>query len=72
MNVAKLAGLPDEVLSRAKQKSVSFEKEMGSIETDKMTAEEATELCSQLSVAIEAGDEVKADSLWERLNSSSQ
>ena len=72
VNVAKLAGLPDEVLSRAKQKSVSFEKEMGSIETDKMTAEEATELCSQLSVAIEAGDEVKADSLWERLNSSSQ
>lgn len=71
VNVAKLAGLPDEVLSRAKQKSVSFEKEMGSIETDAITATEATDLCSQLATAIEAGDELNADSLWERLNSSS-
>ena len=69
VNVAKLAGLPDEVLSRAKQKSTSFEKEMGSNEGDKVSPQEAEELCSRLATAIEAGDEHQAASIWETLNS---
>lgn len=68
VNVAKLAGLPNEVLSRAKQKSVDFEKAMGLIENNSLSPEEAEEFCSQLAVAIGDGDELKVATLWEALN----
>lgn len=68
INVAKLAGLPDEVLSRAKQKSESFEKEMSKSEGEKVSPQEAEQLCSDLAAAIEAGDDTRATSIWDKLN----
>jgi DNA mismatch repair protein MSH6 len=69
INVAKLAGLPDEVLSRAKQKSTTFAKEMhNNDENEKLSPEEAAEVCSRLAAAIENGDDAQAASIWDTLN----
>jgi DNA mismatch repair protein MSH6 len=67
INVAKLAGLPDEVLSRAKQMSTTFAKEMSN-DDEKLSPGEAAEVCSRLAAAIENGDDAQAASIWDTLN----
>jgi DNA mismatch repair protein MSH6 len=55
VNVAKLAGLPNEVLLRARQKSLKFEKELTSF-SDKIDSLQADDLCEKLATAIQNED----------------
>jgi DNA mismatch repair protein MSH6 len=66
INVAKLAGLPDEVLSRAKHTSSIFEKEMNSAGST-INADKADEICASLISSFEAGDDDQIMNVWHML-----
>ncbi len=60
INVARLAGLPEEVLKIAEKKSSAFEEELcGTVEEDK--------LINEVTAAVEAGDLLTAERIWEKL-----
>lgn len=66
INVAKLAGLPDEVLSKAKQKSVAFEREMlaGQAE-DRGSKNGSSGLAAQIKSLLQNDDMDALQKLWE-------
>jgi DNA mismatch repair protein MSH6 len=70
INVAKLAGLPDEVLSKAKQKSVAFEREMlaGKAE-DRGRETGSSGLEAQIKSLLEKDDMDALHKLWESTQS---
>jgi DNA mismatch repair ATPase MutS len=77
INVAKLAGLPDEVLANAKRVSHEFEEEMNGLESNprhmgiqRMSDEEAKEHVEALKIILEREDSDKLHSLWEQLRRS--
>jgi len=64
INVARLAGLPDEVLKIAEQKSRAFEEELSS---GAAALSEEEMLIKELTSAVEAGDVAKAECLWGKM-----
>jgi DNA mismatch repair protein MSH6 len=69
ISVAKLAGLPDDVLSNAKQKSTAFEKEMnGDGPTRKVTAGNALQIKDRIEELIAANNFEELERLWGELN----
>ena len=60
INVAKLAGLPEEVLANAKRVSSEFEDEMNGVGGDKAKEEEASEITAKIQnlIASEQYDQV--------------
>jgi DNA mismatch repair protein MSH6 len=78
INVAKLAGLPDEVLANAKRVSHEFEEEMNATESiiprhsgiGRMNDEEAKLHVEKLKKMLEGGDSDQLFALWEQLQSS--
>lgn len=64
INVARLAGLPEEVLKIAEQKSRAFEDELSSGAAG-MSEEER--LIKDLTSAVEAGDAAMAERLWKKM-----
>lgn len=69
INVARLAGLPVDVLEKAKRISSAFEQEMNAAESSKsmVTATNAAELKRQIVEAIEASNWDEVYRLWESL-----
>lgn len=68
INVARLAGLPDEVLSKAKEVSAKFEEEMTQGgPSSKVTPRNAVSLKSQIVEAIEASNWQKVEEIWKQL-----
>jgi len=71
VNVARLAGLPDDVLERAKRVSVAFEAEMnGETNNHKIIPSEAEDIASKIEKLFSTGAEVNHDELkqiWEGL-----
>jgi len=65
INVARLAGLPEEVLQSAKKKSCDFEAVMWDKQESEMTAEEL--LIEQLKDAVSLGDAQLAEEIWKKL-----
>jgi DNA mismatch repair ATPase MutS len=79
INVAKLAGLPDEVLANAKRVSLEFEEEMNENELiprhssiQRMSDEEAKVHVENLKKILEGGDSGQLFSLWEQLRTPEQ
>lgn len=68
INVARLAGLPEDVLSNAKRISSEFEEEMNGTAHRVVTARSAPSQRDQIVNAIKAGDVVEASRLWDTLN----
>jgi len=64
INVAKLAGLPDEVLSTAKSRSTDFEKEL---EVSAIGGQESEDLSKRILSLIEENNHDEIVSLWESL-----
>jgi DNA mismatch repair protein MSH6 len=67
INVARLAGLPDDVLAKAKRISAEFEDEMCSAERPQSIDQQKQRIVD----AIETADWVDLLNLWEKLQSSS-
>jgi DNA mismatch repair protein MSH6 len=74
INVAKLAGLPDEVLENAKRVSHEFEEEMNEKESiscprviQRMSDEEAKEHVERLKRILNSGDSGKLLAFWKQL-----
>jgi DNA mismatch repair protein MSH6 len=69
INVARLAGLPEDVLSNAKRISSEFEQEMNNDETTSrvVTARSAPSQKSQIADAIRSGNMADIARLWESL-----
>jgi DNA mismatch repair protein MSH6 len=64
INVARLAGVPEEVLKIAEHKSSAFEEELcGTVEEDKINKE--------ITAAVESGDILTAECLWDKLSNTS-
>lgn len=63
INVAKLAGLPDEVLSNAKTKSTEFEQQVDSSATD----DEETEETTRAILDAVAANDYALDELWQSM-----
>jgi len=64
INVAKLAGLPDEILSKAKQKSAAFERQMvaGKVNSGARTQDGSLE--TQVKTLLERNDMDALNKLW--------
>jgi DNA mismatch repair ATPase MutS len=69
INVARLAGLPEDVLSNAKRISCEFEQEMNNDGAGSrvVTARSAPSQKSQIADAIRAGDMAEVSRLWQSL-----
>lgn len=67
INVAKLAGLPDEVLSTAKLRSNDFEREMNNDDDEAATESKSEGLCERIFSLIEENNEDEIMLLWESL-----
>jgi DNA mismatch repair protein MSH6 len=68
INVARLAGLPEAVLQKAKRISSSFEQEMNSgASSSKITARTAPAIKKQLYEAIHSNDWEKVKEIWQSL-----
>jgi DNA mismatch repair ATPase MutS len=70
INVARLAGLPEDVLAKAKRISSDFENEMSSAErsrTSLVTGSNAVAYKQKITEAIEAGNWDEVNSLWHSL-----
>lgn len=73
INVARLAGLPEDVLAKAKRISTDFENEMSSAErsrTSLVTASNAVSHKQKITEAIETGNWDAVNSLWHSLQDS--
>jgi DNA mismatch repair protein MSH6 len=68
INVAKLAGLPEEVLSNAKRISSEFEEEMNGVAKEqKLTARTARDQRDAIQSAINSGNWDEVSRLWQAL-----
>jgi DNA mismatch repair protein MSH6 len=69
INVARLAGLPEGVLQKAKRVSSDFEQEMNSegASSSKITARTAPAMKKQLYEAIHGNDWAKVQEIWQSL-----
>ena len=73
INVAKLAGLPDEVLSKARTISTSFEAEMNgalnsrAINRRTLSAAHALDLKKDITIAITEEDWPKVEEIWKQM-----
>lgn len=70
INVARLANLPAEVLSKAKNVSSNFENEMTDTARVRVTASNSTSYSQKIRTAIESGDFDQAEKIWEELHTS--
>jgi DNA mismatch repair protein MSH6 len=64
INVAKLAGLPEEVLANAKRVSAEFEDEMNGVGGDRVSEEEAEELANKIQNLITSEQYDDVLELW--------
>ena len=64
INVAKLAGLPEEVLTNAKRVSSEFEDEMNGVGGDKAKEDEASEITSKIQDLIASGKYDQVLEMW--------
>jgi len=72
INVARLAALPAEVLSKAKTVSSNFENEMNGHENTgvRVTASNASSYAEKIRTVLESGDVLQVEKLWKELQSS--
>mmetsp|Transcript_1989 Transcript_1989/g.2968 ORF Transcript_1989/g.2968 Transcript_1989/m.2968 type:complete len:115 (-) Transcript_1989:92-436(-) len=69
INVARLAGLPDEVLSKAKDVSSSFEASMSNASAVVSSNAELLSLQNRVQTAMKKGDLSTVEELWKKMQS---